>query len=219
MRGLPDSRPPGGFGNQFNNQRRGQQQSDSPRVGEIRDGQVAVRGPSRGGGPGNGRIPGQIEFVDTDSDRGRSFFEDQSGGEFRREGGLEGLDDDAGPSEKRAFIAREQFDRFIDTFAPVEDQLLDFTLNQDAGLDDALGDARSGVNQSFTAQREQTDRGLSRFGASRTPSERASRRRQSLLGEATARDDATNTARRGVESRRLNLLAGGLSNANPRPEN
>lgn len=165
-------------------------------------------GPGAGGGPG-GRSPG------VNGGSGNNPALQQENQRLRNqlaENSLAGSD----PAARRARIARQQFDRYMDTFVPIENEYVDFAMGG-AGLEEAVGEARESVDTAFDSQRGQVQRGLSRYGATRSPSERASARRQNLLREAAASDQATNTARRAVEDRRLSMLAGGLNTSNPRP--
>jgi len=110
------------------------------------------------------------------------------------------------PDQIAANMTRDQWQHFLDTYKPVEDEVLRKAMQTDftAEGDQAGATAAAGVN----ASRGSLARSLSRSGATLTTEESNAirRRQQNSLTKAVSR--AENTTRRGLKESRSQLLAG-----------
>lgn len=110
------------------------------------------------------------------------------------------------PDDTAARVTRDQWQHFLDTYRPVEEDVLRTAQNNDftAQGDEAGQTARAGVNASAGA----AARNISRSGGSLTTEEQGAlgRRRNLTLAKSAGR--AENTTRRTLSDTRTNLLAG-----------
>jgi hypothetical protein len=110
------------------------------------------------------------------------------------------------PDQTAAAITRSQWQHFLDTYRPVEDEVLRQAMQTDFT---AEGDeAGRTATTSIAASRGTLARNLSRAGTSLTGEERAAVGRRQNLSLAKASARAENTTRRGLSTSRENLLAG-----------
>lgn len=110
------------------------------------------------------------------------------------------------PDQIAANITRSQWQHFLDTYRPVENEVLQSAMQTDFSKegDEAGATAAAGVNAaSGTLQRN-----LSRSGASLTGEERTAIGRRTNLSLAKAAGRAENTTRRGLSESRTDLLKG-----------
>lgn len=111
-------------------------------------------------------------------------------------------------SKVQAKLARKRFDDYMDRFAPVERQLADRAMSDEA-LQEGLADADEAVSSTFDSARGQTERRLSRYGVSQTADQQAATERRSGLAEVKTRVNARNTVRRRERDRKMALMSGG----------
>ena len=110
------------------------------------------------------------------------------------------------PDATAARVTRDQWQHFLDTYRPVEEDVLRSAMNNDfsAQGDEAGQTARAGVNASAgTAARN-----ISRTGGSLTTEEQGALGRRQNLTLAKSAGRAENTTRRTLSDTRTNLLAG-----------
>ena len=110
------------------------------------------------------------------------------------------------PDEISANITRSQWQHFLDTYRPVEDDVLRSAMQTDftSEGDEAGQTAIAGVN----ASRGSLARSLSRSGSQLTGEERAAVGRRTDLSLAKSAARAENTTRRGLSDSRTDLLQG-----------
>jgi len=109
------------------------------------------------------------------------------------------------PDQIAAGITRDQWQHFLDTYRPVEDDILATALSTDFS---AQGDeAGATAGQSVAAAAGQAERNISRSGATLTTEERAAINRRRGLSKSKAVGRAENTTRRGLADSRTNLIA------------
>lgn len=108
-----------------------------------------------------------------------------------------------------AGITRAQWANFLETYRPVEDEVLRTAMDRDLTQEgDAAGQtAAAGVN----ASRGVLSRNLSRSGASLTAEERAALGRRTGSTLAKSISQAENTTRRGLREHRTDLLRGAVN--------
>ncbi len=109
------------------------------------------------------------------------------------------------PDQIAAGITRDQWQHFLDTYKPVEDDILATALSTDFS---AQGDeAGATAGRSIAASAGAAERNISRSGASLTGEERAAISRRRGLSKSKAVGRAENTTRRGLADSRTNLIA------------
>jgi len=110
------------------------------------------------------------------------------------------------PDQISAGITRSQWQHFLDTYRPVEDEVLRSAMQTDFQRegDEAGATAIAGIN----ASRGTLQRNLSRSGQSLNAEESAAIGRRTNLSLAKSAARAENTTRRGLSDSRTNLLQG-----------
>jgi len=109
------------------------------------------------------------------------------------------------PDQVLAGITRDQWQHFLDTYKPVEDDVLSTVLSTDfSAQGDKAGDT---ARQSVTAAAGMAERNISRTGATLTGEERSAISRRRDLSLAKASSQAENVTRRGLSESRTNLIA------------
>lgn len=115
----------------------------------------------------------------------------------------------ANPDNVAGRITRAQWQHFLDTYRPVEEQALARAMQTDFS---AEGD-EAGATARTTAQaaKGMLERNLSRSGGQLTAEERAAVNRRQNLASTRAEGRAENTTRRGLADSRKDLLAQAVS--------
>lgn len=109
------------------------------------------------------------------------------------------------PDSIMAGITRDQWQHFLDTYRPVEQEVLASAMSTDFS---AQGDeAGQTAKQSVAAAAGTAERNLSRAGVSLTAEERSAVGRRSDLASTRATGQAENITRRTLSDTRTNLLA------------
>ncbi len=109
------------------------------------------------------------------------------------------------PDSIAAGITRDQWQHFLDTYRPVEDDILRTALSTDFS---AQGDeAGATAGRSVAAAAGAAERNISRSGAQLTGEERSAIGRRRSLSVSKAVGRAENTTRRGLADTRTNLIA------------
>jgi hypothetical protein len=105
-----------------------------------------------------------------------------------------GLNPGANASDTYAALSRQQWQLYMQNFVPIENQLIDFATNK-ALPGQAMNQAITDVNQSYTAQQGAFQREMTGMGVQLTPQQQAARTREQGLSQALARVQGANTAR------------------------
>lgn len=113
-------------------------------------------------------------------------------------------------ADKRAELARKEWESYKETYIPLENRLIDLIGNEQE-LDAALGQADLSVRNAFSSSRDQFARDLSRRGVSMSALEREQLGRESNLAETAARVEAANRVRQRDFERDTQTIGGGLS--------
>jgi len=113
-----------------------------------------------------------------------------------------------GPATDAASVTRAQWQHFLDTYRPVEDEVLNTAMNTD--LTQEGDQAGATAAQGVKASRGMLQRQLSRSGATLSAEERAAIRRREGSTLAKVVGQAENTTRRGLSEHRTNLLRGAV---------
>jgi len=110
-----------------------------------------------------------------------------------------------------AAMTRQQWTDYINTFVPVENQLIQYA--SDPGVvTNAMSEASSDVNKAFTAQGASTERRLKGLGITLSPEEQASQQRSFGLSKSLADVQAQNLAKELTVRRQQSVLG------NPAPQ-
>jgi hypothetical protein len=110
-----------------------------------------------------------------------------------------------------AALTREQWADYVNTFVPLENQLIQMATDPEAA-NRAMADASQNVNDSFAAQQGATDRRLRGLGLQLTPEQQAASTRATALSKSLTDVQAQNTARDLTIQRQQSLLG------NPAPQ-
>jgi hypothetical protein len=110
-----------------------------------------------------------------------------------------------------AALTREQWADYVNTFDPLENQLIQMATDPEAA-NRAMADASQNVNDSFAAQQGATDRRLRGLGLQLTPEQQAASTRATALSKSLTDVQAQNTARDLTIQRQQSLLG------NPAPQ-
>jgi len=127
------------------------------------------------------------------------------------EGFLHGkLNKDEGPkgptaSDLFASATRQQWSTYTNTFIPIENKLIQYATDPNT-VTNAVSDAKTGVEQAFTAQQGATQRKLQGLGVQLSPDEQAAQAKSSGLTESLASVQAQNTARDLTVQRQQGIL-------------
>lgn len=117
---------------------------------------------------------------------------------------------DQSGSDNMAKVHRAQWNDYIARFAPVEDMLFD-RFNDKEFKQDAVNYADETMTGAMNSSREQTRRGLSRYGVRQTGDKAEAGNRTWGLKTAAAKAGARNGMRTAVEDQEMGLMTGGLS--------
>ena len=113
-------------------------------------------------------------------------------------------------SDQLARIYREEWQDYLNRFAPAEQKLIDMaTGTQDN--EQAIDRARSSAAGAFDSANAGRQRDFQRLGLSESQDERAFRERRSARQKKVAEVDAANKARLHTQDRDLNLMAGDMA--------
>lgn len=104
-----------------------------------------------------------------------------------------------------AAITREQWNNYVNTFVPIENQLIKYATDPTV-VSDAMKDASTGVNQAFDAQQGATQRKLKGLGVTLSGDEQAAQTRSMGLTRGLADVQAQNTARDLTVQRQQSIL-------------
>lgn len=104
-----------------------------------------------------------------------------------------------------AAITREQWNNYVNTFVPIENQLIKYATDPGV-VSSAMSDASQGVNQAFDAQQGATQRRLQGLGVTLSPDEQAAQKRSMGLTRGLADVQAQNTARDLTVQRQQSIL-------------
>ena len=114
-------------------------------------------------------------------------------------------------SQTFAALTRQQWLNYVNTFVPIENQLIDYATNPNT-VSGAMANASTDVQNAYAAQQGQTDRRLAALGTSLTPDEQAAQQRSFGLSKSLADVQAQNTARDLTRQRQQSILG------NPAPD-
>ena len=110
-----------------------------------------------------------------------------------------------------AALTRDQWQQYVSTFVPIENQLIDYATNPDT-VNNAMAEASKDVNASFDAQAGATQRRLQGLGVNLTPEQQGAQKRSLGLSRSLADVGAQNTAAELTRSRQQQVLG------NPAPQ-
>lgn len=110
-----------------------------------------------------------------------------------------------------AALTRDQWANYVNTFVPIENQLINFATDQNAPTE-AMAEASQNVNQAFDAQQGATGRRLRGLGLQLSGEEQQAAQRASGLARSLADVQAQNTARDLTVQRQQSVLG------NPAPQ-
>lgn len=129
--------------------------------------------------------------------------------------GLRGMRDRGAPSNtaSQAFAAltRQQWLNYVNTFVPVENQLIQYATSPET-VSNAMSQASENVQSAFQAQEGATARRLRGLGVSLSPEEQAAQTRSFGLSRALADVQAQNVAGDLTRQRQQSILG------NPAPD-
>jgi len=121
----------------------------------------------------------------------------------------------AGPantaSERFAALTREQWQNYVNTFIPIENQLIDYATDPGV-VQKAMSAASTNVADAYGAQEGAVARRLRGLGVSLSADEQAAQQRATGLSRSLADVQAQNVARDVTTSRQQSLLG------NPAPD-
>ncbi len=104
-----------------------------------------------------------------------------------------------------AAITREQWQNYVSTFVPIENNLIKYATDPTV-VSDAMKDASTGVNQAFDAQQGATQRRLKGLGVQLSGDEQAAQTRSMGLTKSLADVQSQNTARDLTVQRQQSIL-------------
>lgn len=110
-----------------------------------------------------------------------------------------------------AALTREQWADYVNTFVPLENQLIQQATDPEAASR-AMASASENVNDAFAAQQGATDRRLRGLGLQLTPEQQAASTRATALSKSLTDVGAQNTARDLTVQRQQSILG------NPAPQ-
>lgn len=121
----------------------------------------------------------------------------------------EGLDPNSNDyaSQIRARIARQQWQDYLQRFAPIEQELINSIGNKEL-LRKAIARGDENVERSFDSARGQFQRRLSRQGVGLSTDQAAASERSMGLSEAAAKVASRNRTRMNVRDREMQILGG-----------
>ena len=104
-----------------------------------------------------------------------------------------------------AALTRAQWNEYVSTFVPIENQLIQYATNPQVATD-AMQEASSDVNAAFDAQAGATDRRLRGFGVTLGADEQRAQQRATGLSRALADVGAQNMAGDITRQRQQSIL-------------
>lgn len=104
-----------------------------------------------------------------------------------------------------AAITRDQWQNYVSTFVPIENQLIKYATDPNV-VSDAMKDASTGVTQAFDAQQGATQRKLKGLGVQLSPDEQQAQGRSMGLTKSLADVQSQNTARDLTVQRQQSIL-------------
>ncbi len=110
-----------------------------------------------------------------------------------------------------AALTRDQWQQYVSTFVPLENQLIDYATNPDT-VNNAMVEASRDAGASYDAQAGATQRRLRGLGVTLTPDQQAAQTRSMGLSRGLADVGAQNTAAELTRSRQQQILG------NPAPQ-
>ncbi len=112
------------------------------------------------------------------------------------------------PDEANAQLFREDYQRYIDTYQPLEDRLFQRYATWGQDTRSAQSSAISTSNRYFEQAEGQDARQMRSYGIQPNQEERASMRRQYDVAAATSAINAANTVGREMDDARYGLMGG-----------
>lgn len=104
-----------------------------------------------------------------------------------------------------AALTRDQWQQYVSTFVPLENQLINYATNPDT-VNNAMTEASRDVNASYDAQAGATQRRLKGLGVSLTPEQQGAQQRSMGLSRSLADVGAQNTAAELTRSRQQQII-------------
>lgn len=117
------------------------------------------------------------------------------------------LDAEKYAADTQAALTRDQWDTYLRTFVPVEDNLIKYATNMALPAENAER-AIAGVNQAFEQQTGIAERRMKAYGIQATPEQTAAIDRNIKLNKGLAEVQAANTARDATISRQRSIMGG-----------
>jgi hypothetical protein len=108
-------------------------------------------------------------------------------------------------SDLYAALTREQWQNYVSTFVPIENQLIQFATDPNKPLE-AMAEASRDVNAAYAAQQGSMQRRLSGLGVSLTADEQAAQQRSFGLSKSLADVGAQNVAGALTRQRQQSVL-------------
>ncbi len=108
-------------------------------------------------------------------------------------------------SDTFAAITRQQWSDYVNTFVPIENQLIKYATDPNT-VSNAMSDASGDVNKAFDAQQGVTQRHLQGLGVNLSPDEQAAQTKATGLARSLADVGAQNTARDLTTQRQQSIL-------------
>lgn len=109
--------------------------------------------------------------------------------------------------DMRVALLRADWDDWVTRFLPIEQEIV-ASLGNPEVMNAEINRARSNVNRAFDRQNTQRAEFNRRYGIEQTPQVAQHNQRTSNIMRAAALSDSANDARRQVEDREMNILAG-----------
>lgn len=108
-------------------------------------------------------------------------------------------------SDTFAAITRQQWSDYVNTFVPIENQLIKYATDPTV-VSDAMSEASGNVNDAFDAQVGATQRHLKGLGVSLSPDEQGAQAKSTGLARSLADVGAQNVARDLTVQRQQSIL-------------
>lgn len=126
-------------------------------------------------------------------------------------GGRKQSQPDNSAAQMFADLTRDQWANYVNTFVPIENQLIEYATDPNA-VSDAMSEASQNVNQAFDAQQGALQRRFRGLGLQLTPEQQAAQDRATGLSRSLADVQAQTVARDLTTQRRQSILG------NPAPQ-
>lgn len=104
-----------------------------------------------------------------------------------------------------AALTRDQWQQYVSTFVPLENQLIDYATSPDT-VNNAMSEASRDVNASYDVQAGATQRRLRGLGVNLTPEQQGAQTRSLGISRSLADVGAQNTAAELTRSRQQQIL-------------